>query len=108
MPFKPSDLKPVVIMASSGLLLGVNPKTGIKSFGNRLSQGRQKTLNVSSAGNGSPGHLAAAILSSSTPMKTLHIPYRGNRTRITRWTACRWVRCCATRRTAPSGPCTGA
>lgn len=83
MPFKPSDLKPVVIMASSGLLLGVNPKTGIKSFGDLLSQGRQKTLNFSSAGNGSPGHLAAAILSSSTPVKTMHIPYRGNTPAVT-------------------------
>jgi len=83
MPFKPGDLKPVVIMASSGLLLGVNPATGIKTFGDLLSQGRQKTLNFSSAGNGSPGHLAASILSSSTPVKTSHIPYRGNTPAVT-------------------------
>ncbi len=83
MPFKPGDLKPVVIMASSGLLLGVNPGTGIKSFGDLLSQGRQKTLNFSSAGNGSPGHLAAAMLGNSTPVKTSHIPYRGNTPAVT-------------------------
>lgn len=83
MPFKPGDLKPVVIMASSGLLLGVNPATGIKSFGDLLSQGRQKTLNFSSAGNGSPGHLAAAMLGNSTPVKTAHIPYRGNTPAVT-------------------------
>lgn len=83
MPFKPGDLKPVVIMASSGLLLGVNPATGIKSFGDLLSQGRQKTLNFSSGGNGSPGHLAAAMLGNSTPVKTSHIPYRGNTPAVT-------------------------
>lgn len=83
MPFKPGDLKPVVIMASSGLLLGVNPGTGIKTFGDLLSQGRQKTLNFSSAGNGSPGHLAAAMLGNSTPVKTSHIPYRGNTPAVT-------------------------
>ena len=83
MPFKPGDLKPVVIMASSGLLLGVNPATGIKTFGDLLSQGRQKTLNFSSAGNGSPGHLASAILSGSTPIRTAHIPYRGNTPAVT-------------------------
>ena len=83
MPFKPGDLKPVVIMASSGLLLGVNPNTGIKTFGDLLSQGRQKTLNFSSAGNGSPGHLASAILPSSTPIRTAHIPYRGNTPAVT-------------------------
>jgi tripartite-type tricarboxylate transporter receptor subunit TctC len=70
--------KPVVIMASSGLLLGVNPGTGIKRFGDLLSQGRAKSLNFSSAGNGSPGHLAAAMLGNSTPVRTTHIPYRGN------------------------------
>lgn len=83
MPFKPGDLKPVVIMASSGLLLGVNPGTGIKTFGDLLTQGRQKTLNFSSAGNGSPGHLAAAMLGNSTPVKTSHIPYRGNTPAVT-------------------------
>ncbi|MBV1731908.1 MAG: tripartite tricarboxylate transporter substrate binding protein, partial [Hydrogenophaga sp.] len=83
MPFKPTDLKPVVIMASSGLLLGVNPGTGIKSFGDLLSQGRSKSLNFSSAGNGSPGHLAAAMLGNSTPIKTTHIPYRGNTPAVT-------------------------
>ena len=83
MPFKPGDLKPVVIMASSGLLLGVNPATGIKTFGELLSKGRQQPLNFSSAGNGSPGHLAAATLSNSTPIKTSHIPYRGNTPAVT-------------------------
>ncbi|MDP2262644.1 MAG: tripartite tricarboxylate transporter substrate binding protein [Hydrogenophaga sp.] len=83
MPFKPGDLKPVVIMASSGLLLGVHPGTGIKSFGDLLSQGRSKSLNFSSAGNGSPGHLAAAMLGNSTPIKTTHIPYRGNTPAVT-------------------------
>ncbi len=83
MPFKPGDLKPVVIMASSGLLLGVNPATGIKTFGDLLSKGRQQPLNFSSAGNGSPGHLAAATLSNSTPIKTSHIPYRGNTPAVT-------------------------
>lgn len=83
MPFKGTDFKPVVIMASSGLLLGVNPRTGIKTFGDLLSQGRTKTLNFSSAGNGSPGHLAAAQLGTSTPVKTSHIPYRGNTPAVT-------------------------
>ena len=78
MPFKASDLKPVVIMASSGLMLGVHPSKGIKTFGDLMAQGRQRSLNFASGGNGSPGHLAAALLSSSTPIQTTHIPYRGN------------------------------
>lgn len=83
MPFKTTDLRPVVIMASSGLLIGTHPGTGIKTFGDLLSKGRQKGLNFSSGGNGSPGHLAAAILSSSTPVKITHIPYKGNTPAVT-------------------------
>jgi tripartite-type tricarboxylate transporter receptor subunit TctC len=83
MPFKPTDLKPVVIMATSGLLLGVSQASGIKSFGDLLTQGRSRSLNFSSAGNGSPGHLAMAMLSNSTPIKTTHIPYRGNTPAVT-------------------------
>lgn len=83
MPFKPADLKPVIIMASSGLLIGVNPSTGIRTFGDLLSKGRQKTLNFSSGGNGSPGHLAVSVLSSKTPVQATHVPYRGNTPAVT-------------------------
>lgn len=83
MPFKAGDLKPVIIMASSGLLIGTHPATGIKTFGDLLGKGRQKPLNFSSGGNGSPGHLAAAVLSSSTPVKITHIPYKGNTPAVT-------------------------
>lgn len=48
MPFKAGDLKPVIIMASSGLLIGTHPATGIKTFGDLLGKGRQKPLNFSS------------------------------------------------------------
>jgi len=83
LPFAPGALKPVIIMASSGLLIGVNTSTGINSFGDLLSRGRQKTLNFSSGGNGSPGHLAVAILSSSTPIRITHVPYKGNSPAVT-------------------------
>ena len=83
MAFKPGDLKPVMIMASSGLLLGVSQASGIKRFGDLLSEGRKRSLNFSSGGNGSPGHLAVAMLSNSTPIKTTHIPYRGNTPAVT-------------------------
>ncbi len=83
MPFKLNDLKPVIVMASSGLLLATNPSTGIKTFGDLLSKGRGKSLNFSSAGNGSPGHLASAMLGNSTPVKTTHVPYRGNTPAVT-------------------------
>ena len=78
MAFKPSDLKPVLIIASSGLLIGVSAATGIKTLAEFVAQGKAKGLNLSSGGNGSPGHLAAGLLTEATQAKVTHIPYKGN------------------------------
>jgi tripartite-type tricarboxylate transporter receptor subunit TctC len=83
MPFKPGELKPVVIMASSGLLIGMSQASGIRNMGDLLSQGRKRTLNFSNGGNGSPGHLASAVLSSTTPVKIAAVPYKGNSPAVT-------------------------
>jgi tripartite-type tricarboxylate transporter receptor subunit TctC len=56
MPFKDADLKPLVVISSSGLLLGVHPSTGLKSVKDFLQVARERSLNFSSGGNGSPGH----------------------------------------------------
>lgn len=78
MPFQPADLKPLSILASSGLLLGVNPGIGVKSMAELVSLGRTRSLNFSTAGSGSPGHVAAAMLIETTGMQVNVIPYRGN------------------------------
>jgi len=78
MPFKPSDLKPVMIMASSGLLMGVHPSTGLKSLDELIAAGKKRVLNFSSAGSGSPGHLASAVLTEATGVKINNIFYKGN------------------------------
>lgn len=83
MPFKRSDFKPVVVMASSGLLVGVNPATGIKDLAGMIQAGKTKGLNFSSAGSGSPGHLAVEVIKEATQAKITHIPYRGNTPAVT-------------------------
>src|SRR5690606_41997932 len=45
--FKPAALKPVIIMASSGLLIGVHPSTGIKSLKQLVEQSKTKPYNFS-------------------------------------------------------------
>jgi tripartite-type tricarboxylate transporter receptor subunit TctC len=77
-PYKLSDLKPVMIMASSGLLIGVNPSTNIKTMNDLIARGRSQGLTFSSASNGSPGHLALEILGDLAQIKITHIPYKGN------------------------------
>jgi tripartite-type tricarboxylate transporter receptor subunit TctC len=78
MPFKDADLKPLVVISSSGLLLGVHPGTGIKSVKEFLQTARERSLNFSSGGNGSPGHLWVNMANLSASTRLVHIPYRGN------------------------------
>jgi len=78
MPFKPTDLRPVIVMASSGLLVGVNPKTGFKTMNDLVAGAKAKPLSFSSAGAGSPGHLAVEMLNEAVGAKITNIPYKGN------------------------------
>jgi tripartite-type tricarboxylate transporter receptor subunit TctC len=77
-PFKAADLKPVMVMASSGLLVGVNPRTGFKTMKDLVAAAKSKSLSFSSAGAGSPGHLAVALFDEATGTKLTNIPYKGN------------------------------
>jgi len=83
MPFKPADLKLVMIMASSGLLVGVHPSTGFKSFNDLIAAARGKGVNFSSAGSGSPGHVASAVFTEATGAKINNIFYKGNTPAVT-------------------------
>ena len=78
MPFKDSDLKPLVVVSNSGLLLGVHPSTGIKSAKDFVQVARERSLNFSSGGNGSPGHLWVNMANLGTGTRLVHVPYRGN------------------------------
>ena len=83
MPFKPSDLKPVLVMASSGLLVGTAPGTQIKTLKELVAAGKTRPLNFSSGGNGSPGHLAVEIFMDAAGIKIQHVPYKGNTPAVT-------------------------
>jgi len=83
MAFKASDLKPVMVMVSSGLLVGAYPGTGLKTLKDLIAQGKGKGLNFSSAGSGSPGHLAAEIFMDAAGIKIQHVPYKGNTPAVT-------------------------
>ncbi len=78
MPFKSGDLRPLMLAASQGLLVAVNPGTGFKTLEQFIAQGRHKPLALASGGYGNPGHLAASILTHETGAKVDLIPYKGN------------------------------
>ena len=78
LPFKDADLKPLVVISNSGLLLGVHPSTGYKTMKDFMQAARDRSLNFSSGGNGSPGHLWVNMSNVSTATRLVHVPYRGN------------------------------
>ncbi|KGG86212.1 Bug family tripartite tricarboxylate transporter substrate binding protein [Comamonas thiooxydans] len=78
MPFKNSDLRPVLVLASQGMAVAVSPKTGLKTLEQFIDRGKKDGLTLSSAGYGAPGHLAATILTHATGAKITHVPYKGN------------------------------
>lgn len=83
MPFKPADLRPVLVMASSGLLVGVHPSTGFKTLQDLVKAAKAQPVTFSSAGSGSPGHLAAQLLTEATGARITHVPYKGNTPAVT-------------------------
>lgn len=81
MPFAAKDLKPLMIFSSSGLSFGVGPGVKAKTLPEFIAQAKAKATEAatfSSAGNGSPGHLAAGIFSTATGVRITHVPYKGN------------------------------
>lgn len=78
MPFKPADLRPVLLMSSSGLLVGAHAGTGLKTLKDLVARGQAQGITFSSGGNGSPGHLAAEQFTDATQAKVTHVPYKGN------------------------------
>lgn len=83
MPFKPADFKPVMVLASSGLLVGAHPGTGFRTLQDLVNAGKARGVSFSSAGSGSPGHLAAEMFTEATGMKITHVPYKGNTPAVT-------------------------
>ena len=83
MPFKPADLRPVLVMASSGLLVGVHPSTGFRTLKDLVTAAKANPVTFSSAGSGSPGHLAAEVFTEATGAKITHVPYKGNTPAVT-------------------------
>ena len=75
---KAGDLKPLVVLASNGLLLGTSAAKDIRSMPELMGAGKSRGVNFSSGGAGSPGHLGVAIFSQAANIKITHVPYRGN------------------------------
>ena len=73
------DFAPVTLIAQTPNLLVVHPSLPVRTVRDLVALARAKpgAINYASAGNGSPGHLAAELLKRTAGIDLVHIPYKG-------------------------------
>jgi tripartite-type tricarboxylate transporter receptor subunit TctC len=79
-PFNPTkDFSSVSLAAWGTLMLVSNPKTGIKTVQELVTQAKAKPgyINFGSPGIGTPHHMAMELFKAKTNLFMLHVPYRG-------------------------------
>jgi len=79
LPYHPvRDFAPVSLMASAPFVMVVSASLSVQTPKEFVSLARSKPggLNYASTGVGSPGHLSAALLASSTAIEMQHVPYK--------------------------------
>jgi tripartite-type tricarboxylate transporter receptor subunit TctC len=79
-PFNPTkDFSSVSLAAWGTLMLVSNPKTGIKTVNELVTQAKAKPgyINFGSPGIGTPHHMAMELFKTKTNLFMLHVPYRG-------------------------------
>lgn len=79
------DFLPVVTIASLPQILVANPNFPANTVKDAIDMARAKPNSISyaSVGNGSPGHLAGAMMAGAANVKMTHIPYRGGGPAVT-------------------------
>jgi tripartite-type tricarboxylate transporter receptor subunit TctC len=79
------DFAPVSLVASLPQILVANPDFPAKTVKEVVQMAKVKpdAVAYASVGNGSPGHLAGAMMASSAGVTMMHIPYRGGGPAIT-------------------------
>jgi len=79
MKFDPQkDLAPVSLVSSSDSVLVVPAASPAANVRDIVEMAKKQPLNFSSGGNGTPAHLAAALLMREAGVQMTHIPYKGN------------------------------
>ena len=79
------DFTPIALVASSPVVLVINPTMAIGSVSELIAQARSNPGKVifGSAGNGTPGHLTGEMFATAAGLKLQHIPYKGSAPAIT-------------------------
>jgi tripartite-type tricarboxylate transporter receptor subunit TctC len=79
LPYKPSDLAPVTMLATVENVLVVNASVSARSLADLVTLAKSKpgVLTFASPGAGSQAHLAGELMKLAAGIDLLHVPYRG-------------------------------
>src|SRR5688572_3730483 len=80
LPYDPiRDFSPISLIGGSPNLLVVHPSLPVRAVKDLVALARAKpgAINYASAGNGSPGHLAAEYFKRIAKIDLVHVPYKG-------------------------------
>ena len=80
LPYDPArDFAPITLVATSPNLLVVHPSLPVRTIKDLVALAKSKpgAINYASAGNGSPGHLAAEYFKKVAKIDMVYIPYKG-------------------------------
>jgi len=77
MPFKASDLQPVIRASAFSQTLVCNPKVGLKTVADLVNKARSTAMTYATGGAGSPGHLTTELFSTAAGIQMTHVPYKG-------------------------------
>ena len=79
LPYDPvKSFEPVALIATSGLVVVVNPKVPARSMKDLIALTKRQPgqMHYSSPGNGGPQHLAMELIKLETGMSVVHVPYK--------------------------------
>ena len=77
MPFKASDLQPVIRASAFSQTLVCNPNVGVRTVAELVKKARSAPMTYASGGAGSPGHLTTELFSTAAGIQMTHVPYKG-------------------------------
>lgn len=79
------DFTPIALVASAPIVIAVNASDKIQTLGELVAVAKASpdSLGYGTAGNGTPGHLTAALFESAAKIKLKHIPYKGSAPAVT-------------------------
>jgi tripartite-type tricarboxylate transporter receptor subunit TctC len=79
LPYRFTDLMPVVKVTSSPLVIAVHPGTGIGSVQELMAAAKKAPgkINYATSGIGSAPHLGAALFSQVAGVQLFHVPFKG-------------------------------